>query len=145
MQQEYFVCSGDETIGNALVRRQGLYYHIRCRCALTGQVKYKLIVTCGENEVDLGLCIPHSDGFGMDTRIPIKRLGEGDLSFRLVPRHNKQDNAFIPVSPEEPFSYIQKLQQAHLAQQDGLVGIVIDDQSSSDNPTGQWSEPSTSE
>lgn len=96
--------------------------------------------------MDLGLCVPHSDGFGMDTRIPVKRLGEGELTFRLLPRHSKPDGAFIPVSPEEPFGYIQKLQQAHLAQQDGLVGIIVnEDQNSSDSPTGQWSEPITSE
>ena len=146
MRQEYSVLSGDEVIGKVFVQRQGLYYLVHCRCSLTGDVKYKLIASNGENNVDLGLCIPHIDGFGMDTRIPVKRLGEGELTFRLLPRHSKVEGAFIPVSPDEPFSYIRKLQQAHLAQQDGLVGIIVnEDQNSSDSPTGQWSEPSTSE
>ena len=146
MQQEYMVLSGGETIGKVFVQRQGLYYRIRCRCSITGTVKYKLIANCGENTVDLGLCIPHSDGFGMDTSIPMKRLGEGELTFRLTPKHNMLEGEFIPVLPEEPFSYIQKLQQAHLAEQDGLIGIVVnEDQISKDNPTGQWSEPSTDE
>ena len=146
MQQEYYVLSGDETIGKVLVQRQGLYYHFHCRCAITGAVKYKLLANCGENTVDLGLCIPHSDGFGMDTKLPIKRLGDGELTFRLIPKHNKPEGEFIPVTPEEPFGYIQKLQQAHLAEQDGLMGIMVgEDQNSNDNPTGQWSEPSTSE
>lgn len=146
MKQEYSVFSGDEVIGKVFVQQQGLYYLICCRCSLTGDVKHKLIASCGKNTVDLGLCVPYSDGFGMDTRIPMKQLGEGELGFRLQPRHSKPAGEFIPVSPEEPFGYIQKLQQAHLAQQDGLVGIVVNgDQNSSDNPTGQWSEPSTSE
>ena len=146
MRQEYSVLSGDEVIGKVFVQRQGLYYLICCRCSLTGDVKHKLIASCGKNTVDLGLCVPHSDGFGMDTWIPVKRLGEGELTFRLLPRHSKPDREFIPVSSEEPFGYIQKLQQAHLAQQDGLVGIIVnEDQNSSDSPTGQWSEPITSE
>ena len=146
MQEEYSVLSGDETIGKVFVQRQGLYYRIQCRCSITGTVKYKLVAKCGGNVVDLGLCIPYRDGFGMDTSVPIKRLGEGELIFHLKPKHNETKGEFIPVSPEEPFGYIQKLQQAHLAQQDGLVGIAVnEDQNSKDSPTGQWSEPSTSE
>ena len=146
MQQEYCVLSGDEIIGKVFVQRQGLYYHFRCRCSITGAVKYKLIVNCGENTVDLGLCIPHSDGFGMDTKLPIKRVGDGELTFRLMPKHNKLVGEFLSVASEEPFGHIQKLQQAHLALQGGLVGVIVnEDQNSSDNPTGQWSEPSTSE
>ena len=84
--------------------------------------------------------------FGVDTRIPIKRLGEGSMSFRLLPKHSKMDGRFVPVSPDEPFGYIRQLQKAHLATRDGMVGVVFaEDQKSIDSPTGQWSEPITSE
>lgn len=146
MQQEYSVLSGNETVGKAIVRRQGLYCCISCRCALTGFVRHKLLVSCGANTVDLGLCVPQGNEFGVDTKIPIKRLGEGELTFRLVPKHNALKGEFVPVSPSEPFGYIRQLQKAHLARQDGLLGIILmKDQSSSDTPTGQWSEPITSE
>ena len=144
MQNEYLIFSGGEAVGKASVQRQGLYYAIRCRCKLTGAIRYKLIASGGENTVDLGLCVPMGDRFGVDTKIPIKRLGEGALSFRLQPRHNELRGRFIPVSPEEPFRYIRQLQTAHLARQDGVVGIVIPEgQNSSESPTGQWSEPNT--
>ena len=142
MQQEYPVISGNETIGKVQVLRRGLYYQIRCRCDISGAVKYKLTVGCGENTLDLGLCIPYSDGFGIDTSVSVKQLGEGELNFRLVPKHHKLDGRFVPVSAEEPFAYIRQLQQAHLARQNGLIGILFsEDQSSRESPTGQWSEP----
>lgn len=146
MQKEYSVFSGGETIGKVWVQRQGLYYQIRCRCDLTGTVRYKLMASCGDITVDLGLCVPQDKQFGVDTKIPIKRLGEGTLSFRLIPRHSSLEGRFVPVSPEEPFGYIRRLQMAHLALQGGAIGILFaETQSSSDNPTGQWSDPITSE
>ena len=146
MQQEYSVLSGQEVVGKVFVQRQGLYYRISSRCNLTGAIRYKLMASCGTNTVDLGLCVPYGEQFGIDTRIPVKRLGEGVMSFQLLPKHHKLEGNILPVSPEEPFPYIQKLQQAHLAQQDGLVGVVFsEDQRSNDSPTGQWSEPITSE
>lgn len=142
LQNEYSIFSGEEEIGKVSVQRQGLYYGIRCRCTLTGAIRYKLIASVGESTVDLGLCVPMGDRFGVDTKIPIKRLGEGTLSFRLQPRHNRPQGKFVPVSPEEPFHYIRQLQTAHLARQEGVVGIIIpEDQISRESPTGQWSEP----
>ena len=101
---------------------------------------------CGENTVDLGLCVPMDGGFGVDTQIPVKRMGDGELSFHLMPKHQRISGRFVPVFPDEPFAWIQMLQKAHLARQDGQIGIVLaEDQRSRDNPTGQWSEPITSE
>lgn len=146
MQQEYLVLSADKPVGKVSVQRRGLYYSFCCRCKLTGAAGYKLIASCGENTVDLGLCVPHGAEFGVDTTIPIKRLGEGDLTFHLIPKRSKLEGKFVPVSADEPFCYIRRLQNAHLARQDGLVGILVTkDQMETDSPTGQWSEPNTSE
>ena len=146
MEKEYSVFSGGEEVGKVWVQRRGLYYRICCRCALTGTVPFKLVASSADNTADLGLCVPQGEGFGVDTSIPIKRLGEGDLSFRLMPRHKSPEERFIPISPNEPFRYISQLQRAHLAKRNGAVGIRLpESQNSSDSPTGQWSEPSMSE
>ena len=138
MLQEYPAFFGNEEIGKVFVERLGLYYGICCRCTLTGSVRLKLMAECGENRVDLGLCVPQGSLFGVNTKIPIKRLGEGKLQFHLIPKLQKIDGRFVAVSPNEPFAYIRQLQNAHLARQDGHLGIALaENQNSRVKPTGQ--------
>ena len=44
----------------------------------------RLFVRCGSREENLGIVVPMDGGFGLDTRIPVKRLGEGEMEFRLA-------------------------------------------------------------
>lgn len=120
MEQELFF--GDRSVGRVLVERQGLYYVFRCRCALSGEAAFRLFASCGEKQEDLGVLVPMGDSFGLDTRRPVKRLGEGELSFRLVSKHDAPRTHFAPISPEEPFAYLQRLKDAYLAEKDGQIG-----------------------
>ena len=120
MEQELFF--GDRSVGRVLVERQGLYYVFRCRCRLSGEAAFRLLATCGKNREDLGILVPIDDSFGLDTRRPVKRLGEVELSFRLVSKHDAPRTHFAPISPEEPFAYLQRLKDAYLAEKDGQIG-----------------------
>ena len=51
----------------------------------------------------------------------------------------------MPIVPEEPFAYIERLKTSFLVKKYGQMGILLEDQSVISNPTGQWSEPVTSE
>lgn len=126
MEQELFF--GDRPVGHVLVERQGLYYVFRCRCTLSGGTAFRLLASCGEKQEDLGVLVPMGDSFGLDTRRPVKRLGEGVLSYRLVSKHDAPRTHFAPISPEEPFAYLQRLKDAYLAEKDGQMGA-------------QWEEP----
>lgn len=144
MEQDYEVSFGGKPVGRVQVSRQGLYYRFCCRCRVSGDVVCRLYAQCGDNKENLGVVVPMGDGFGLDTKIPVKRLGEGTMEFRLVPKSEKNpEGKFVPIYPEEPFSYIERLQDAFLAVQNGQTGAVIPEEST--NSTGQWSEPSTSE
>ena len=120
MEQELFF--GDRSVGRVLVERQGLYYVFRCRCALSGEAAFRLFASCGEKQEDLGVLVPMGNFFGLDTRRPVKHLGEGTLSFRLVSKHDAPRTHFAPISPEEPFAYLQRLKDAYLAEKDGQIG-----------------------
>ena len=128
MCKEYEVFFGSERVGAASVNREGLYYRISCRCRLSGYVPCRIIVS-GEKEADLGLCVPLDDMFGVETRIPIKKIGEGELHFRVLPKRPELKGEFIPISPEEPFHYIARLKDAHLARKDGQAGLILKDRS----------------
>ena len=123
---DYGVYFGEQSVGRAQVTKQGLYYHVVCRCNLSGEVMYRLEVSCGEKRENLGILVPEETGFGLDTRFPVSRVGEGTLSFCLLPRHDiLQGRKFIPAAPEEPFAYLEQLKDAFLAVQDGKKGISI--------------------
>ena len=122
---EYEVFMGGQPIGKAVVERQGLYYSISCRCRLSGEVVCKVTVSCGENTESLGILVPEGGAFILTTRIPIKRLGEGELSFRAEPRHTELRGKFVPISPESPFAYISRLENAFLEIRQGQPGVLV--------------------
>lgn len=125
MDGNYAVTFGKQTVGKVQVLRQGLYYRFVCRCQLSGEVMCRLWVTCGDKRENLGLVVPMDGGFGLDTRIPVKRLGEGALAFILIPKHDTPEGKFVPISPEEPFAYIERLKDAYLVKKGEQIGIVI--------------------
>ncbi len=125
MEGTYGVFFGKDQAGKVQVLRQGLYYRFICRCQLSGDVVCRLYASCNGKRESLGVLVPMEGGFGLDTKIPAKRLGEGQLSFLLIPKHEPCQGQFIPIYPEEPFSYIERLKEAYLARKDGQVGILL--------------------
>ncbi len=125
MKQTFDVYLGNQKAGTAQVEKKGLYYRISSRCRLTGAVIYKLVVTCGDKDVKLGVFVPDGDAFSMVTTIPIKHIGDGQMQFKIVPRHAPVKEHFIPLTADEPFAYISQLEDAHLQRRDDTVGIVL--------------------
>ena len=121
----YEIKEGTNTVGKATVEQQGLYYKISCRCQLTGKGMHRLTVFCNEKQEDLGTLVPVDGAFGLEKKIPVKRLGEGTPEFCLLSRNGSEDRKFIPVYPEEPFSYMSRLKDAYLERRNGQLGIVI--------------------
>ena len=127
------------------VQRQGLYYRFICRCLLSGEVVCRLYVSCAGQQENLGVVVPEGEGFGLDTRLPVKRFREGEPSFRLIPKHEMAAGQFVPIIPEEPFAYLERLKTSFLVKKYGQIGILLEDHNAISNPTGQWSEPVISE
>ena len=117
------IMQGSSPIGKVTVERQGLYYRIRCRCSLTGEVMHHLVVSSGEKREDLGTLVPFDGAFGLEKRVPVKKLGEGEPKFQLLPKHSSPNGKFYPVYPEEPFSYMSRLKDAYLEARNGQLGL----------------------
>ena len=88
---------------------------------------YKIILKCGDTQEDLGILVPQNGAFCLTKQLPVKRLTGDTISFSAVPRHQTLEGKFVPLSPETPFSYLTKLENAYLARQNGQIGIVIQD------------------
>ena len=125
MVGNYEILQGSKPLGTVRVERQGLYYHFSCRCQLSGGVIHKLLVSCSGKEENLGVCVPMDGCFGVEKKIPVKRLGEGIPEFQLLPKHEQPKGKFVPIYPEEPFAYMTKLKDAFLERRNGQTGIVI--------------------
>ena len=125
MVGNYEINQGDRLQGKVTVAKEGLYYRISCRCQLSGEVMHRLVVRCGGKETSLGTCVPMEEGFGVEKKISRKTIGEGIPEFLLLPKHEAVSGKFVPIYPEEPFSYMARLKDAFLARQAGQLGIVI--------------------
>ena len=124
MEGNYDVTLNAEPVGKVQVLKEGLYLRIHCRCHLDGDV-CRLLVHCGEREENLGILVPKDGQFVLDTKIPAKRLGQGSYHFTVVPKKAVLAGKFIPISPEEPFAYIERLKEAHLVRRGGKMGILL--------------------
>ena len=125
MEMDHEVFFGTQQVGRVQVTRQGLYYRFVCRCRLAGDVLCRLQVICGDEQENLGVVVPMDGGFGLDTKIPAKRLGQGEMTFRLLPKHEVPGQTFIPICPEEPFAYITRLKDSFLIRKNGQAGILL--------------------
>lgn len=121
----YDILLGGQAVGKAAVSRRGLYYHFDCRCNFSGEVMYRIQVRCGEKTEDLGILVPENGEFTLKTKVPVKKLGETELEFQAVPKRVHLDGKFIPLSPEEPFQYLKRLQNGILEVRNGEVGVVF--------------------
>ena len=128
MEGNYGIFLGQERIGQAVVTRQGLYYAFFCRLKLTGSVICQLQARVGDRRVSLGVPVPEGGCFVLRRRISAKELGQGDMKLLAVPKHAPVGENFVPLSPEAPFAYLHRLEQAFLTRQKGVLGISFRDQ-----------------
>ena len=132
MEGIYGVYFGKELAGKVQVTKKGLYYHFYCRCQLGKNIICRLTAVCDDRKTNLGVVVPAGDGFGLETKLACKHLGDGPVQFWLIPKHSYPEGKFIPISPEEPFAYISRLKQAYLIRQNGQVGIILNPPPESD-------------
>ena len=122
----YEVFFGNRVAGKVQVMRQGLYYHLICRCRIPSDQVYRLYGIGGSIRENLGVLVPEGDSFLLDKKIPTKRLEGELLRFEVSSGQSIRSGEFIPICPEEPFLYIDRLKTAFLQTEHGKVGIRIE-------------------
>lgn len=107
MVKVYSIYYGHNLVGQARFARQGLYYHIYCDIKRVDNNLYRVYVQCGNDHVDLGICVPEGNRFVINKRIAIKSLNEEPECFHLIADADVKRS--IPVLENKPFDYIQEL------------------------------------
>lgn len=125
MEGCYEVYFGNQSAGKVQLIRQGLYYRVICRCRVPGDQVFRLYAVQGNRRENLGVVIPDGDGFSLDKKIPAKNLIEEKIRFILSSAEKVPAGRFEPISPEEPFLYIDRLKTAFLLSEHGKIGIRI--------------------
>ena len=120
------VLLGNRAVGKVRILHQGLYYHLTCHCQIPSDQIYLLYAVSNSTRENLGVLVPEGDGFLLDKKIPAKRLGGETLRFEVSSGHSTRSGEFIPICPEEPFLYIDRLKTAFLQTEHGKVGIRIE-------------------
>lgn len=141
MENSYDIYMGSEIVGSASFIKEGLYWKIHCRCRLSGDVAHRVLVKAGE-EIDLGILAPEGEEFCLTKRIAMKRLADAEPEFRIKPRTPKTERSFHPITPDEPFSYIEKLKDSYLEERNGEVGITLAEEEEEQGLETQDSDPS---
>lgn len=113
-------------VGKVTVQKQGLYYRFICRCNLSGDIMYRLMVASGTLKENLGILVPQNGSFEIDKKLPLKRIREGDMVFTVIPNQESYDRTFVPIYPEEPFAYISRLKNTFLIYKNGQPGVQIE-------------------
>ena len=123
----YEISLGGAPVGKVTVSKEKLYYHFHCRCKLSGAVVFQLTAETEQGHEHIGILAPEGDAFTLRTKLPVKRFPKGITKFILQPRHESVKGRFVPLSPESPFPYLDRLEKAFLAAKDGKTGIMICD------------------
>lgn len=128
MKQTFTIFRAGETVGEASVEREGLYCRVRCRCRGLEKKILRVEVRSEAGKVSLGVLIPNGDEWELETRIAAKRFGD-DLRFAIAgegEEYREKQETFVPVAEGEAFAYLDRLVGAHMAQEDGRIGVVIE-------------------
>ena len=125
METHYSVSHNGKPCGKVTVTKCGLYYQFLCRCMIDRDHIYRLTLLYEGKQKNLGILVPTEESFGLSTRLPVKQLQEGEWSFQIHPKEMIQSVCFVPIRPEEPFSYISRLKESFLVDQNEEPGIRI--------------------
>lgn len=124
MEETWNVLYHDRPVGVCTMERQGLYWRIICRCSTGIDGICRLIINCGGDDVDLGVLVPLNGSFGLEKRIPVKRLPEGEP--RLFIRNDADlSEVFVPVRSGESFSLLSRLEGSRYVRRNGEAGVLI--------------------
>ncbi len=114
MEGTYKVTMNGQTVGTAAVTREGMYYHIACRCDVPNDNMFRLIMQFKDDQMDLGILVPQGKQFGLGIRVSGKVFGQRSPQFVIMPRRESFSSKLVRICPEEPFSYLFRLESAYL-------------------------------
>ena len=114
----------DKIVGSAEAERKGLYYQFTCTCKPPDNGIYRVWVSDGSEDIDLGICVPEGTAYTLRKQIPAKMLHGKEFHFTLLPKDRK--TTYEPKEGKASFRDLELLEYAKLTEEDGQQTIVIE-------------------
>lgn len=133
MNTVYELSAHGKAVGRVEVVKSGLYYSFRCVCDEDCRGICRISVVCDGKRENLGVCVPEDGKLMLRCKLPVKRFSGDDLRFELI--DGKAEYAFVPIDPEKPFPYIEKLGAARFCRKNGQTGLELPMESLRDTGT----------
>ena len=111
-------------MGQLQLSQCGLYYEVVFRCRPQKET-LRLVDDCDEGEVSIGICAPIASGFGVNRKIPVKKLGMGAHAFRLIPVETPESPEFYEISEDKPCEVLSLISCARFTRAGGKPGLTI--------------------
>lgn len=73
----------------------------------------------------MGVCVPDPEGFYLRTSIPAKYFADEDFEFTAQERGGENLRSFVPVCAQEPFLYLDRLDEACFGVENGQPGVYL--------------------
>lgn len=132
MTEKCDIMYDNNAVGTANIRKEGLYYRFDCHCDFQVPGLHRLYAQCENRTVDLGICIPRGDSFGLSTTIPVSRLGKNKITVFAGSKNGLIQEKVIPIDQAKPFSRLEDIDYAILSGTGIMIKEVSRDQLGSD-------------
>ena len=135
MVGEYEITLRNKVVGTMAVSSAGLYYHFRGKCTLSKNCIFRITMSCGDKQENLGVLIPCNGLFLLDTKRPMKQFSDAMPVFTV---QSDRESGF-PVNENTPFPKLEALDNGVFQKKDGISLILLTDsgpvpQGSDQNP-----------
>ena len=87
---------------------------------------HRVILSDGQKEWNLGICVPVNGEFQLEKRIPKKEISEGQCRFYIPKEQRAEKRRFAAVCSDIPFAHLDILESAVYGEENGEVGLLWD-------------------
>ncbi len=123
MDEIHSILYAGKVVGTVRMTRHGLYTLLRARCTLPDNRIYKLLAAAENGSLSLGTLCPVDSCFGLESKIPSSRLGQGSIMFTLACKDVPQKK--VCIEPDVPFPYLSQLEHCRLLPEGGKLYALL--------------------
>ena len=126
MEGTYEVFYDRNVVGEACLRKKGLYWCFECYCKPVSGHICRIEIRTKLGWKSLGIPVPEGSGWRLNTKISARQLECDSPQFRLVRLEEDPPGRFLPVIEDQPFPELSQVRKGRFSYCDGIPGILLE-------------------